>query len=110
MTGSDRPAQQVTGHAAPAAPREGAAAEISKLSEALARAERRRRAERDRANILEARITVMEINLAEAERAHNKVTARAEVAEGQLAAFRRADAERKARGLLGRLRDALLGE
>jgi hypothetical protein len=86
-----------------AALRDGHAAEISRLTEALERAA-------VRANALQAEVMIMRGNLVEAERAYIKATARAETAEVRLAVFRRADAERKVRGLLMRLRDAWWGE
>jgi hypothetical protein len=105
MTGpSSQPTQHVVGNveAVLAALRDGHAAEISRLTEALERAA-------VRANALQAEVMIMRGNLVEAERAYIKAAARAEMAEVQLAAHRRADAARKVRGLLARLRDALRG-
>jgi hypothetical protein len=106
MTGpSSRPTQHVAGNgeAVLAALRDGHAAEISRLAEALERAA-------IRANALQVEVMILHGNLVEAQRAYIKATARAETAEVQLAVFRRADAERKVRGLLLRLRDAWRGE
>ena len=83
--------------------RDGHAAEISRLSEALERAA-------TRANALQVEVMILHGNLVEAERAYIKATARAEAAEVQLAAYRRADAARTVRGLPMRLRDAWRGE
>jgi hypothetical protein len=105
MTGpSSRPTQHVAGNveAVLVALRDGHAAEISRLTEALERAA-------IRATALQVEVMILQGNLVEAERAYIKAAARAETAEVQLAAYRRADAARKVRGLLVRLRDALRG-
>jgi hypothetical protein len=96
---SSRPTQHVAGNgeAVLAALRDGHAAEISRLSEALERAA-------IRANALQVEVMMLHGNLVEAERAYIKAAARAETAEVQLAAYRQTDAARRGKGRWARLR------
>jgi hypothetical protein len=90
--------------------REAHAGEVGRLTEALA-------VERARADVLTTRgdalateFRLVQVKLAEAEQAHTQARVAAQLAQDQLNAYRRANAERKARGLLARLRDALRGQ
>ena len=89
---------------------EAHAGEIARLTEAVA-------TERERADALlirgeadRAEVVVIQAKLAEAEHRLADAHAAAQKAQEQVEAYRRADADRKARGLVTRLRDALRGE
>jgi hypothetical protein len=90
-----------------AALREAHAGEVGRLTEALAVERAGAGFLTTRGDALATEVRLLQVKLAEAEQAHTQVRVAAQLAQGQLNAYRRAAAERKARGLLVRLRDAL---
>ena len=74
------------------------------------RAEAGRDAERSRADVLADEVHVMQAKLATAEAAVDQAQAAARDARDSAETLRRADAERRGRGLVARIRLALRGE
>jgi hypothetical protein len=93
-----------------AALREAHAGEVGRLTEALAVERAGADALTTRGEALATEVRLVQVKLAEAEQAHTQARVAAQLAQDQLNAYRRADTERKARGLLERLRDALRGQ
>jgi hypothetical protein len=89
---------------------EADAAEIERLRTAVDRAEQGRDAERVRADALADQANIMQAKLATAEVVVDQARRDARAAQDQVEQLRQADAERRARGVLSRLRAAWRGE